>query len=161
LWAKFDKFLQLLRNCVYGFFATSAGFVHQSSTVDVINFMKNHSAHLQFCLWLAVCLPLPSHADIAVPNWINPKWLMAKVMDFHTKNSERYDQVQVLAQAKNTSNGAANVPSNSLSNVVSSNDPNPRKTNFAPVENASVKVNEKHLSKEELMELRKQLRQKQ
>ena len=85
---------------------------------------------------------------------------MAKVMDFHTKNSERYDQVQVLAQAKNTSNGAANVPSNSLSNVVSSNDPNPRKTNLAPVENASVKVNEKHLSKEELMELRKQLRQK-
>jgi hypothetical protein len=122
--------------------------------------MKKHSAHLQFCLWLAVCLPLPSHAEIAVPYWINPKWLMAKVLDFHVRNAERYEQVQVLAQAKTTSNVSVNVSSSDVTNVATGKDQNQRKTNLAPVENATVKINEKQLSKEELMELRKQLRQK-
>jgi hypothetical protein len=35
-----------------------------------------------------------------------------------------------------------------------------RKTSLAPVETATAKVNEKYLTKEELIELRKQLRQK-
>lgn len=129
--------------------------------------MKIHSAHLQFCLCLAACLPLTSHAEMDVPHWINPKWLVAKVMDFHTKNSERFEQTQVIAQTKSTSPTSpalpvtANVAPNTVTNVVASKDLNPRKINLAPVENATAKVNEKYLSKEELMELRKQLRQKQ
>jgi hypothetical protein len=54
------------------------------------------------------------------------------------------------AQAKN----------NVSSNAAASTDQNQRKPNLAPVETATPKVNEKHLSREELMELRKQLRQK-
>ena len=130
--------------------------------------MKKYSTLLQFGLCLAACLPMASHADVEVPYWINPKWLMAKVLDFHVRNTERYEQVQVLAQAKNASNSTSNVAVNvsssnvtNVTNVATGKDQNQGKTNLAPVENATVKINEKQLSKEELMELRKQLRQKQ
>jgi hypothetical protein len=134
--------------------------------------MKIHSAHLRFGLQFGLCfaafLPLPSHAGVEVPYWLYPEWIAAKVMDFHTRNSERFEQAQVVAQAKNSANAAApaalpttNAATNSTTNpTTSTNDPSIRKTNLAPVETATAKINEKHLSKEELMELRKQLRQK-
>jgi hypothetical protein len=119
--------------------------------------MKIHSALLQLSLWLTACLPLPSHAGVEVPYWLYPEWIAAKVMDFHTRNSERLELAQAQTQAKN--NGI--VTANTNSPPVSNNEQTVRKTNLAPVETATAKINEKHLSKEELMELRKQLRQKQ
>lgn len=131
--------------------------------------MKIRSAHLQFSLCLAACLPLPSHAGLEVPYWLYPEWIADKMMDFHHRNSERFEQAKVAAQTKNNPNGAtnaaanaaANNAANTAANTATNNEPTVRKTNLAPVETATAKINEKHLSKEELMELRKQLRQKQ
>jgi cytoskeletal protein RodZ len=132
--------------------------------------MKIHSTHLQLSLWLAACLPLPSHAGIELPYWMYPRWIAAKVIDFHVQNSERYEQAQLLAQAKNNPNGTVNGNANTnaapsdVSATTNNNEQAARKTKLvpvlAPVETATVKINEKHLTKEELMELRKQLRQK-
>lgn len=123
--------------------------------------MKIHSIHLQFGLCLAVWLPLPSHAGMEVPYWLYPEWIASKVMDFHTRNTERSEQAQLVTQAKNNPNGSVSMSPNTANppNILNT-EPNQRKTNLAPVENANVKVNEKYLSKEELIELRKQLRQK-
>lgn len=110
--------------------------------------MKIHSVYLQFGLCLAASLPLPSQAGMEVPYWLYPEWIAARVMDFHTRNTERLALAQ--AQAKN------NVSSNAATNT----EQNQRKPNLAPVETATPKVNEKHLSRDELIELRKQLRQK-
>ena len=118
--------------------------------------MKIHSAYLQFGLWLATCLPLPSHAGVEVPYWLHPEWIAAKVMDFHARNTDRMLQAQAQSHAKNNGNVAVNANATTTSN----NEQTVRKTNLAPVETATAKINEKHLSKEELMELRKQLRQK-
>ena len=118
--------------------------------------MKTHSAHLQFGLWLAACLPLPGHAGAEVPYWLYPEWIASKVMEFHTRNTERILLTQAQAQVKNNAQGAVNI----ASNTTPKNEQTVRKTNLAPVETATAKINEKHLSKEELMELRKQLRQK-
>lgn len=127
----------------------------------VVNIMKIHNAHLQFGLCLAACMPLPSHAGMEVPYWLYPEWIAAKVMDFHARNSERYEQAQILAQAKNTANpSAASAVSVGTTATTMNNDTSVRKTNLAPVETATAKVNEKYLTKEELIELRKQLRQK-
>lgn len=122
--------------------------------------MKNHSVHprfgCQFFLQLGLCLvaylPLPSYAGIEVPYWLYPEWIAAKVVDFHTRNTERVElaQSQAQTQAKNSAN----------SNTATSNEQNQRKPNLAPVETATAKVNEKYLTKEELIELRRQLRQK-
>jgi hypothetical protein len=91
-----------------------------------------------------------------VPYWLYPEWIAAKVLDFHNRNSERFEQAQIVAQAKNNPNNP-NIPTNASPN----GEQNVRKTNLAPVETATAKINEKHLTKEELIELRKQLRQKQ
>ena len=116
--------------------------------------MKIRSAYLRFSLQFGLCmtvfLPQPSHAGMEVPYWLYPEWIAARVMDFHTRNTERIELAQAQAKAKTNAN----------STVTPSNDQNQRKPNLAPVETATPKVNEKHLSKEELMELRKQLRQK-
>lgn len=127
------------------------------------------SLGLQFCLYLATCLPLPSHAGMELPYWLYPEWIAAKVVDFHTRNSERLEQAQLAAQAKNNANPAAT--NSTATNAATANatpgtepaqkDQTVRKGSLAPVETAKIKINEKHLSKEELMELRKQLRQKQ
>jgi hypothetical protein len=136
--------------------------------------MKIHNTCLQFGLWLAVCLPLPSYAGMDVPYWLYPEWLAAKVMDFHARNTERYEQAQIVAQAKNgtNSNASSGTVLNANSNMsvttatvgttatTMNNELSVRKTALAPVETATAKVNEKHLTKEELIELRKQLRQK-
>ncbi len=134
--------------------------VHQSITVSVINFMKIHSALLQFGLCLAACLPLPSHAGLEVPFWIYPEWIAAKVMDFHSRNTERILLAQAKAQAQAQAKTNGNVAVNANASPTSNNEQTVRKVNLAPVETATAKINEKHLSKEELMELRRQLRQK-
>jgi hypothetical protein len=59
-----------------------------------------------------------------------------------------------LAQAQ------AKTKSNANSTMAVNSDQNQQKPTLAPVETATPKINEKHLSKEELIELRKQLRQK-
>ena len=112
---------------------------------------------LQFGLCLAFFLPLPSYAGVEVPYWLYPEWIAAKVMDFHTRNSDRFEQAQVVAQAKNNPNGTPSAVTPTANN----NEQTVRKINLAPVETATVKINEKYLTKEELLELRKQLRQKQ
>jgi hypothetical protein len=122
--------------------------------------MKIHSAHLrsslQFGLCLAFILPSPSHAGIEVPYWLYPEWIAAKVMDFHVRHTERIEQAQVVTQAKNNPNGTANTATATVTN----SEQTVRKFNLPPVETATAKINEKHLTKEELIELRKQLRQK-
>jgi hypothetical protein len=128
--------------------------------------MKIHSAHLrirlQFGLCLAAFLPLPSHAGLEVPYWLYPEWIAAKVMDFHVKNSERIEIAQAQAKVKNSpaTTQNSNSTANGATPVATSSEQPLRKANLAPVETATPKVNEKHLSKDELMELRKQLRQK-
>ena len=117
----------------------------------------HHRFRLQFGLCLAVFLPLPSHAGMEVPYWLYPEWIAAKVMDFHTRNTERIELAQAQAQAKNTAN-TANAASTTNAALV--NDQNQRRPNLAPVETATAKVNEKYLTKDELLELRRQLRQK-
>jgi hypothetical protein len=110
--------------------------------------MKIHSLHFQICCCLAACLPLASHAGVELPYWLYPEWMVAKVMAFHERNTERMVLAQAQAQAQTqtqTQNQAKTTPT----------------TTLAPVETATVKANEKHLSKEELLELRKQLRDKQ
>ncbi len=121
--------------------------------------MKIHSAHLQLGLWLAACLPMSSHAGLEVPYWLYPQWIAAKVAEFHTRNTDRTLLAQAQAMPKSNARGAENDASNATEKN-EKNEKTARKTNLAPVETATVKINEKHLSKEELMELRKQLRQK-
>jgi hypothetical protein len=127
--------------------------IHYSYTIVI---MKISKSRFQLGFWLAVCMPLPSYAGVDVPYWLYPEWIAAKVLDFHNRNSERFEQAQIVAQAKNNPNNP-NIPTNASPN----GEQNVRKTNLAPVETATAKINEKHLTKEELIELRKQLRQKQ
>ena len=119
--------------------------------------MKIHNVRIQFGLCLAACLPLPSNAGIELPYWLDPEWVAAKVMDFHSRNSERMALEQAQAKAKAQTQTQTKNNANSTVNY----DPNPRRSSPAPVETALPKMNEKYLSKDELAELRKQLRQKQ
>jgi hypothetical protein len=128
--------------------------------------MKIHSIHFYLSFLLAAALPVPSYAQVQLPNWLNPFWLQAKLMDFHLTNTERVEQVQAQAQAKKNASmnanvtGAVNGNGNGIATTVANADQTQRKTGLAPVETAQPKMNEKYLSKEELAELRKQLRQK-
>ncbi len=45
--------------------------------------------------------PLPSHAGMEVPYWLYPEWIAAKVMDFHARNTERFEIAQAQAKIKN------------------------------------------------------------
>jgi hypothetical protein len=130
--------------------------------------MKIHSIHLYLSFLTAAALPVPSYAQVQLPNWLNPFWIQAKLMDFHLTNTERVEQVQAQAQAKKNAsanssanaNGSGNANANGIATTVANADQMQRKTGLAPVETAQPKMNEKYLSKEELAELRKQLRQK-
>jgi hypothetical protein len=124
--------------------------------------MKIHSIHLYLSFLTAAALPVPSYAQVQLPNWLNPFWIQAKLMDFHITNTERVEQVQAQAQAKKnaSANSSANANANGIATTVANADQMQRKTGLAPVETAQPKMNEKYLSKEELAELRKQLRQK-
>lgn len=132
--------------------------------------MKINSTHFRLSffrisLLIAVALPLPSYAEIRLPHWLDPTWIQEKLMDFHARNTERIELAQ--AQTKKNANGNAN-DSGNINGAVSGNgattpsvrnDKTQGNPSLAPVEIAVPKMNEKYLSKEELRELRKQLRQ--
>jgi hypothetical protein len=137
-------------------------FVDPSIKVGVTTFMKLHSTFLYISLSAATAVPTHSHAQVTLPVWLQPTWIQAKLTDFHAKNTERY----TVAQANTQSNTQSNAQQNTQ---VSTNNgtPNPNVTQvtikqsvrLAPVETAVPKLNEKHLTADELVELRKQLRQ--
>lgn len=139
-------------------------FVIRSYKVGVINFMKIHSIFLYLCLSLATASPTLSHAQVSLPVWLQPTWMKTKSTDFPVKNSDRYDVTPVTVV---TNNGILNpklTPQMNTQSSLSDNSqmlPPPFKqtVNLAPVETAVPKLNEKHLTTEELKELRKQLRQ--
>lgn len=110
--------------------------------------------HLSF--WLLTLWPLSSAADIRMPFWMDPQWIQTKLMDFHARNTDRV--------AEDITQAAPNVQAQNQNNAnftTKSNEPNARRSSPASVETAVPKMNEKYLSKDELAELRKQLRQKQ
>jgi hypothetical protein len=126
-------------------------------------FMKMHFTHLYpnfySNLMVAVCLTslaLPSHAEVQLPYWLSPSWIQAKVMDFHVRNSERYE----LAQQQIKQSQFAEKSILSTASADAAPESTLRKTGGAPVETVVPKVNEKYLSKEELLELRRQLQSK-
>ncbi len=90
-------------------------------------------------------------------------------MDFHTRNTERIELAQALTKKNGTGSGndkdngngniSSTVSGNGVTAPVVKNDKTERNSGLAPVEVAVPKMNEKYLSKEELRELRKQLRQ--
>jgi hypothetical protein len=120
--------------------------------------MKIHSAHLRLSFWLTAVLPLPGYADVQIPFWLDPEWIQTKLMDLHIRNSERIAQEQAQAKAKAQAQAQAQAKNNASAAI--DNGQNPRRSTPAPVETALPKMNEKYLSKEELAELRKQLRQR-
>jgi hypothetical protein len=118
--------------------------------------MKLHSTFLYLSLSLATALPTLGHAQVTLPAWLQPTWIKAKLTDVSAKNSDRYDVTQANVVTNNgTTNPLVNPPYNTqtLQPMLKQN------TNLAPVETAVPKLNEKHLTAEELKELRKQLRQ--
>lgn len=129
--------------------------------------MKIRSTHLRFSLQLglclAACLPLPSYAEIRLPHWLNPIWIQEKLMDFHTRNTERIELAQALTKKNSSGNDKDGITSavsgSGVTTPVVKNDKTERTPSLAPVEVAVPKMNEKYLSKDELRELRKQLRQ--
>jgi hypothetical protein len=125
--------------------------------------MKIYKTLIQFGLWLAACLPLASHAAMELPYWLSPDWIASKISKSSAKNTQRSEPTQ----NQNSSLASDNVNSDNI-NPISSNtsivqsapEPASRKPKLAPVEFVSPKINEKYLSKEELHELRMQLKQK-
>lgn len=88
-------------------------------------------------------LPQLAYAQVQIPVWLQPSWVQAKLFEMHTRNSDRLELAQASANAKSME------PQGQLKQTAV----------LAPVEIAVPKLNEKHLSPEELKELRKQLRQ--
>lgn len=123
--------------------------------------MRNYNIHLKFGLWLAASMPLTSYAALEVPYWLYPEWIVTKVVDFHTRNSDRLELAQTQEKAKIVAQAnSAPIVSNPANTAPTTPEAAPRKPKLAPVENATPKINEKQLTKEELHELRMQLRQK-
>ena len=115
--------------------------------------MKIHSTFLYLGLSVATMSPSLGHAQQSIlPAWLHPMSIKAKLTDFSVKNSDRIEVVQVNVV---TNNGTTN-PQMNLQTL----QPQFRQAvSLAPVETAVPKINEKHLTAEELKELRKQLRQ--
>jgi hypothetical protein len=125
--------------------------------------MKIHSTFLNISLSMAMMSPQLSHAQFDIPLWMQPDWIQEKIMAFHARNSERYAQSQAQAQAAANTGTSSNANTNTIVNANSSSSTNKTwpKANMklAPVETAVPVMNEKYLSKEELRELRNQLKQ--
>ncbi len=124
--------------------------------------MKIHSTFLYLSLCVTISSPTLSHAQVTLPVWLQPTWIQAKLMGFHEKNTERFD----VAQANTANSNGRQVPTSTNNGTVNTSanthvaQPQFKQTaNLAPVETAVPKLNEKHLTAEELKELRKQLRQ--
>jgi uncharacterized protein with NAD-binding domain and iron-sulfur cluster len=123
--------------------------------------MRSYNIHFKFGLWLMACMPLSSHAALEMPYWLYPEWIVTKVVDFHTRNSDRLEQAQALEKAKSAAQAKTkSTVSNQTNTLPTTADTVSRQPKLAPVEYATPKINEKQLSKEELHELRMQLRQK-
>lgn len=123
--------------------------------------MRRYNIHFKFGLWLMACMPLSGHAALEVPYWLYPEWIVTKVVDFHIRNSDRLEQAQALEKAKIAAQAkTASTVSNQTNTLPIAADTASRKPKLAPVEYATPKINEKQLTKEELHELRMQLRQK-
>jgi hypothetical protein len=122
--------------------------------------MKLYRSFIYIGLSVASVSPTLSHAQVTLPAWLQPKWIKAKSTDFSAKNSDRYEVAQANVV---TNNGAANLQMspqyNSQLNPQMTQPALKQAVNLAPVETAVPKLNEKHLTAEELKELRKQLRQ--
>lgn len=135
-------------------------FVDRSFKVRVTTFMKFHSTFLYLGLSMVTALPTLSHAQVAMPAWLQPTWIKAKLTDLPVKSSDHYEVSQTNGV---TNNGTANLqmtpPYNPQNNPQMLQPPFKQAVNLAPVETAVPKLNEKYLTAEELKELRKQLRQ--
>lgn len=123
--------------------------------------MRSYNIHFKFGLWFMACMPLSGHAALEVPYWLYPEWIVTKVVDFHTRNSDRLEQAQALEKSKIAAQAKTNsTVSNPTNTLPTTADTALRQRKLAPVEYATPKINEKLLTKEELLELRMQLRQK-
>jgi hypothetical protein len=135
-------------------------FVIHSYKVCVTNFMNIHSTFLYLGLSMASVSPTLSHAQVSLPAWLHPTWIKAKLSDSPVKKSDSYEMTQANVV---TNNGTTNLQMNPQSNQQISQSQTQTQikqpVNLAPVETAVPKLNEKHLTAEELKELRRQLRQ--
>jgi hypothetical protein len=129
--------------------------------------MKFKRFFLYLGLSMASATPTLSHAQIEWPVWLQPEWIHAKLMDFHARNTERFNLAEAnanaAAAAKNgtTNPQTANVAQQQPGQQQPLSKPQLKPTgNLAPIETAVPKMNEKYLSAEELKELRKQLSQR-
>jgi hypothetical protein len=126
--------------------------------------MRNYNIHFKFGLCLVACMPLSSHAALEVPYWLYPEWIVTKVVDFHTRNTDRLEIAQKQEKAKNvdkfTRTDGPNTANSANGTSTPAAETTTSKPKLAPVEYATPKINEKQLTKEELQELRMQLRQK-
>ena len=118
--------------------------------------MNIHSTFLYLGLSLVSASPTLSHAQVSLPAWLQPTWIKAKLPDSPVKKSDRYEVTQANVV---TNSGTTNLQMNPQSNQQISQPQFKQPVNLAPVETAVPKLNEKHLTAEELKELRKQLRQ--
>jgi hypothetical protein len=136
--------------------------------------MKFKRFFLYLGLSMASATPTLSHAQIEWPVWLQPEWIHAKLMDFHARNTERFNLAEsnanaaAAAAAKNGVSGVSGV--SGATNPQNASVTQPQQPQFkpqlkptgnlAPIETAVPKMNEKYLSAEELKELRKQLSQR-
>jgi hypothetical protein len=125
--------------------------------------MNIHSTFLYLGLSVASVSPTLSHAQVTLPAWLQPTWIKAKLSDSPVKSTDRYVLTQATQTNVVTNNGTTNLQLNPQTNPqmnpqISQPQLN-QNVNLAPVETAVPKLNEKHLTAEELKELRRQLRQ--
>ncbi len=131
--------------------------------------MKIHSTFLYLALSVATVLPALGHAQQGtMPAWLHPTWIKAKLTYTPVKNSDRIEMAQANVVTNNGTTNLQIIPQmNPPTNAQIIPQLNPQTlqpqfrqaVNLAPVETAVPKINEKHLTAEELKELRKQLRQ--
>jgi hypothetical protein len=118
--------------------------------------MKIHSTFLYLGLSVAAASSSLSYAQVNLPGWLQPTWIKAKLTDLPVKTADRYEVTQATVV---TNNGTTNLQTNPQLNQQMLQPPLKQNASLAPVETAVPKLNEKHLTAEELKELRKQLRQ--
>ena len=159
--------LQAFRGLVWQFLTTIAKwlketggtttvFVDRSLKVYVTTFMKFHRIFIYMALSAAAASPILSHAQVTLPEWLQPTWIKAKFTDSPAKTPDRYEVTQANVV---TNNGTTNLQTNQQLNQQILQPPYKQSVILAPVETAVPKMNEKYLTAEELKELRKQLRQ--
>lgn len=128
--------------------------------------MKIHSTFFYLGFSVAAASSTLSYAQqVNLPAWLQPTWIKAKLTDLPVKNSDGNEVAQQATVVAN--NGMSNPlvnppiypPTNQQFNQQTLQPPIKQTASLAPVETAVPKLNEKHLTADELKELRKQLRQ--